>query len=164
MSENTTATDAGQADNTNDKTPVAFTPITSQEDFDKAIQARIAREQSKYSDYADLKAKAEKLNQIEEANKTELQKAQDALLEAQAKTKALEVANLRAQVAEAKGVPSTLLTGDTKEAIEAAADALLSFKGQTPSAPKSDALGRTNTSSTGGTTSAQFAEAISHLL
>ncbi|MBX3311710.1 MAG: hypothetical protein KF916_02265 [Microbacteriaceae bacterium] len=68
MSENTTATDAGQADNTNDKTLVAFTPITSQEDFDKAIQARIAREQSKYSDYADLKAKAEKLNQIEEAN------------------------------------------------------------------------------------------------
>ena len=47
-----------------------FEAITSQEDFDKAIQARLARERAKFSDYDEVKAKADKLAAIEESQKT----------------------------------------------------------------------------------------------
>ena len=39
----------------------AFTPITTQEDLDKVIGARLARERDKCADYDDLKAAASKL-------------------------------------------------------------------------------------------------------
>lgn len=58
--------------------PPAFAAITSQEDFDRRIQDRIARvKATPPSDYEDLKAKAAKLAELEEANKTELEKAQE---------------------------------------------------------------------------------------
>ena len=43
----------------------AFTPITSQEDLDKVIGARLAREREKFADYDDLKAAASKLAEAE---------------------------------------------------------------------------------------------------
>lgn len=55
-----------------------FTPIQSQEDFDRRIQDRIARERAKYSDYDALKAAAGEFEQFKEASKTEQQKAIDA--------------------------------------------------------------------------------------
>lgn len=42
---------------------------------------------------------------------------------------------LRVSVATDKGVPAGLLSGSTKEELEAAADQLLAFKGATPTAP-----------------------------
>src|SRR5690625_5621930 len=51
-----------------------FEAITSQEDFDRRLADRLRREREKYADYDDLKAKAYKLAEIEEANKTEEQK------------------------------------------------------------------------------------------
>lgn len=36
--------------------PAGFKPITSQEEFDKAISSRIQREKAKYSDYEELKS------------------------------------------------------------------------------------------------------------
>lgn len=62
-----------------------FTPITSQDELDRRIGDRLARERSKFADYDDLKAKAEKFDQADAANKSELQKAQDALAERDAK-------------------------------------------------------------------------------
>ena len=38
---------------------------------------------------------------------------------------------VRAEVAAAKGVPVALLSGDTREALEASADALLAFRDET---------------------------------
>lgn len=56
-----------------------FTPITSQDDLNRIITDRVSRERGKFADYKDLKAKAAKLDEIEEANKTEIQKAADRL-------------------------------------------------------------------------------------
>lgn len=54
-----------------------FTPITSQEDFDRRIQDRIARvKATPPDDYEDLKAAKAKLEEIEAANQSELEKAQ----------------------------------------------------------------------------------------
>lgn len=73
-----------------------FTPITSQEEFDKALKPRLERERSKYGDYKDLKEKASKYDELEQANKSEIEKATERVAKAEA-----EVATLPAKVAEA---------------------------------------------------------------
>lgn len=110
-----------------------FEAITSQEDFDKAIQARIARERAKFADYEDVKARASKLTEIEEANKTEAEKVAERLAAAEKRAVELEAKATRAEVAAAKGVPIGLLSGGTKEELEASADALIQFKGESGS-------------------------------
>lgn len=54
----------------------SFTPVTSQDQFDAMVKARINREREKYADYEDLKTKAAKLAELEAANLTELEKSQ----------------------------------------------------------------------------------------
>lgn len=56
----------------------------TQEELDRILQDRIARERSKYGDYDTLKAQAGKLQALEDAQKTELQKAQEAAQRLQA--------------------------------------------------------------------------------
>lgn len=109
-----------------------FEAITSQEDFDKAIQARLARERAKFSDYDEVKAKADKLAEIEDAQKSEAQKQQEALEKAQRELAELTVAKTRAEVAADKGVPAELLTGSTQEELEASAEALNAWRGAAP--------------------------------
>jgi len=107
-----------------------FTAITSQADFDTAIQARLARERAKFDGFDDFKAKAEKFTELENANKTETERAQAALAEAQAQLVELTAAKTRAEVAAAKGVPAGLLSGSTQADLEASADALIQFRGE----------------------------------
>ena len=79
----------------------------------------------------ELEPVAAKAVELEEASKSELQKAQE---RAEAAERALADATataVRAEVAAAKGVPVALLSGDTKEALEASADALLAFRDET---------------------------------
>lgn len=73
---------------------------------------------------------AKRLVEIEEANKTESQKAIDRAEAAEKRAAELEARTTRAEVAAAKGVPVELLTGSTTEELEAAADALIKFKGE----------------------------------
>lgn len=124
----------------------AFEAITSQDDFDARIQARLDRERKKIpTDYEELKAKAQKFTELEEANKTEAEKVQARLDAAEKRAVELESKALRAEVAAAKGVPSALLTGSTQEELEAAADALIEFRGEQKLAgPSSSAIARTN--------------------
>lgn len=135
-----------------------FTAITSQEDFDKAIQARIARERAKIpADYDELKAAAAELAKIREASKTEAEKQAERLAEIERENAELKVAKARAEVAAAKGVPADLLSGGTQEELEASADALIAFRGEQKSAPSSSAIGRANTTSGATTTADAFA-------
>lgn len=147
MSEDITA-DAGEGTTTvpnADEKP--FKAIDSQEEFDRRIAARIAREQAKYADYDNLKTAAAKLAELEAANQTEAEKTQARLEAAEKRAAELEVQALRAEVANEKGVPAKLLAGATREELEAAADELIAFRGeQKPPAPKSSALGRVNQS------------------
>ena len=99
----------------------AFTPITTQEDLDKVIGARLARERDKYADYDDLKAAASKLAAAE---------ARLAQIDAQA---ALD--KIRNDVAQEAGVPADLLRGSTKDELAAHAAALAEALQARPSVP-----------------------------
>lgn len=52
----------------------AFEPITSQAELDRVLSGRLDRERAKFADYEAMKAKASQFDEIEEANKSELQK------------------------------------------------------------------------------------------
>lgn len=99
----------------------AFTPITTQEDLDKVIGARLAREHEKYADYDDLKAAASKLADAE---------ARLAQIDAKA---ALD--KIRDDVAKQAGVPADLLRGSTKDELTAHASALAEALQARPSVP-----------------------------
>lgn len=71
-----------------------------------------------------------KLKEYEDAQKTEAQKNQDALDAAQKELEELRAGKLRAEIAGAKSVPVELLAGNTREELEAVADALIKFKGE----------------------------------
>jgi hypothetical protein len=126
--------DTNATEETNEQAP-EFEPIASQDALDKIIQARIARERAKFSDYDDLKAKADKLREFEESQKTEAQKAQERLEAAEKRAAELELKATRAEVAAAKGVPVELLSGSTQEELEASADALIAFRGEPAKGP-----------------------------
>ena len=98
----------------------------------------------------DLKGKAGRLDEIEEANKSELQKAIERAERAEQAAVVAESARLKASIAAKHGVPEALLTGSTEEALEEAAHVLLAFKGVTPSAPSSDGQGKTGSSVSSG--------------
>ena len=95
------------------------------------IQDRLARERTKYADYDALKAKAQQFDAAEEAGKTELQKATERAEKLQQQVDALTKANslrdMRSKVANATGVPESLLSGETEEACTAQAKAILDF-------------------------------------
>jgi len=96
MSEETGGTTT--TEETSEQTP-EFQAITSQDEFDKAIQARIARERAKFGDYDDLRAKAEKLNELEEAQKTAEQKTAERLAAAERAATEAEAKVLRRDIA-----------------------------------------------------------------
>jgi len=85
--------------------------------------------------------KAKRLDDIEEANKSEIQKLQDQLTAAQNAANQSAIETMRAKAASAAGVPVELLTGSTPEEVQASADALKAFKGDTPKAPPADVQG-----------------------
>ncbi len=59
----------------------------SQSELDRIVQDRLARERNKYADYDDLRAKASRLDEIEQANASDLEKAQKRAEEAEARAK-----------------------------------------------------------------------------
>jgi transcription-repair coupling factor (superfamily II helicase) len=154
-----------------------FTPITTPEEYN-AVTARIRKQfASEYANYDSYKAAAEKLAEIEEADKTELQKAQDRADAAEAKAKKLELAQQietwKKEVSTTTGIPANVLSGDTKEALEAHAAALkpivqLQEAGNPTAhsasvAPIVPGLG-TGGASVAATTEQQFAEAFGNLV
>lgn len=72
-----------------------------------------------------------KLDEIEEANKSELQKATERANNLEAELnglkKAEEVRLMRENVAKETGVPSSLLNGDTEESCKAQAEAIKAY-------------------------------------
>lgn len=127
MAENISANESQAEPTGSDKTS-EFAPITTQADLDRIIGDRLARERSKYGDYAELKAKAAQFDELEEAKKTELEKVQAKLAKAEAKVAdfehAAQLATWKAQVAEETGVPASILAGSTLEELKAHAELL----------------------------------------
>lgn len=104
----------------------------TQAELDQIISDRLKRERDKYTDYDALKEKAQKFDQIEENAKTELQKATEKAEKLEAELSVMkhaeEVRTIREKVANATGVPTSLLSGDTEEDCTAQAKAILDFK------------------------------------
>lgn len=128
-----------------------FKPITSQEDLNKVIGERVKR--ARPADYDDLKAKAAKFDEIEQAGKTELQRLTEErdTLKQSGDTAAQQVARL--EVALAKGLTLTQakrLVGATKEEFEADADELLADLGKKASPKPNSAQGRDESTTSSG--------------
>lgn len=103
----------------------------TQAELDSIVKDRLTRERAKYEGFEDLKKKAAKFDEMEEANKTELQKmsekAQALENELNSMKKAAEIQAIRDEVAKETGVPASLLTGDTKDDCKAQAEAIKEF-------------------------------------
>lgn len=94
----------------------------TQAEMDAIIGERLKRDRAKYADYDELKAKAAKYDEAEEASKSELQKAVEERDRYRAEVEKLnaerERAELVARVAADKGVDASLLarmSGDVEE-------------------------------------------------
>ena len=103
--------------------------LFTQEEVNGFFKKRYSDLMSKVTEYEE---KAKKYDEMEEANKTELQKATERAEKLQAELSAMkhseEIRVIREKVAKETGVPSSLLTGDTEEACTEQANGILSFK------------------------------------
>lgn len=103
----------------------------TQNELDEIVKTRVSKERAKYADYEELKTKASKFDEFEEAKKTELQKANEKLEQLQRqldeKNKADEVRNIREKISKETGVPANLLTGDTEDICKTQAEGILAF-------------------------------------
>lgn len=108
----------------------------TQAELDEIVKNRVARERAKYGDYETLQAKALKFDEMEEANKSELQKATEKADALQKQlddmNKANEVRNIREKVASETGVPANLLHGTTEEDCMEQASGILAYKNENP--------------------------------
>lgn len=83
---------------------------------------------AKYADYADLQTKAAKLDEIEAANKSELEKANERAAKLQAELdgikKAAELREMREKIATENNIPANLLTGTSEEECNAQVESI----------------------------------------
>ena len=79
----------------------------------------------------DLEPFEAKVSELEEASKSELEKAQERAERAERALAEASASAVRAEVAAEKGVPVALLSGDSREALIASAEALLAFRDET---------------------------------
>ena len=103
----------------------------TQAEVDAIVGDRLKRDRQKYADYDALKEKAEKFDAMEEANKSELQKAIERGDALQNELNSMKAANtvrdMREKVAEETGVPAYLLTATTEEECAEQAKAILEY-------------------------------------
>lgn len=103
----------------------------TQTELDRIVGERLAREREKYADYSVLKEKAGRFDELEEAQKTELQKATERATAAEEELAALKKANevraMRDKVSAETGVPANLLTADNEEECTALAEAIKAY-------------------------------------
>lgn len=159
MSENATVT-------TQETNGESQTRTFSQDEVNAIVGKRLAEEKVKYADYDDLKAKAAKFDEVEEANKSELQKATEraAALEKELNglKKAEEVRIIRENVAKETGIPAHLLTGTTEEECKAQATAIADYAKPAPYPAVKDAGEVNNVGK--ATTRQQFADWASKMI
>lgn len=130
---------------------MAFEPIQTQEEFDAILKKRLERERekvtagvsAKYANYDELAEKAKAYDEAQEAQKSEVQKAQEKIAQLEGDIKKRDEADkqreLRKKVAKETGIPEELIQGSDEESMKAYAAQVAEFaKVQTPAAPKED--------------------------
>ncbi len=125
----TSETQGGNSTTSGD-TPAAneFKPITSQQELNAALKDRSDRERAKFKDYNDIKVKAAKLDEIEQANLTELEKANGRISTAESDRDTAKAEALRLRIAVTHGISledaDLFLIGTTEERLTAQAKRL----------------------------------------
>jgi len=103
----------------------------TQDELNAILGERISKEKSKYADYESLKEKAAKFDELEEKNKSALEKANEAAASYKKELEELKKTNsikeIRAKVSDSMKVPASLLHGTTEEECKAEAKAILEF-------------------------------------
>lgn len=144
-----------QETTTNEPEKKTFT----QEELNAIVSDRVKREREKHADYATLKEKADRLDKLEEASKSEIQKvteeAERLKAELESVRKAESVREIRSKVAKETGIPENLLTGSTEEECTEQAEAIKAFA--KPTYPNVRDAGETSNTS-GVSTAQKFAE------
>lgn len=104
--------------------PKTFT----QAQVDAIVESRLAKERGKYKDYEELKVKALKFDEAENAGKSEVEKLREANADLQKRLDDAAAEKQHAawveEVSKSKNVPAGLLRGFTREELEAHADLL----------------------------------------
>lgn len=128
----------------------------SQDELNAIVNDRLKREREKYAGFDALKEKAERLDQLEEASKSEIQKMTEKADRLQAELDDIKhaesIRQIRAKVAKETGIPENLLTGETEEDCAAQAEAIKAFA--KPTYPQVRDAGE-NGGAVGGTSTAQ---------
>lgn len=126
--------------------PAEFTPITSQEEFDKAIATRLQRERDKavreteerFADYDQLKSDAESWKGKYETASGQLTERSAEVDKLSAQVKANEKANTRTKVARELGIPYDMadrIKGETEAEMKEDAKILAGFVKSSQQAP-----------------------------
>ena len=152
---------------TSGDTPAAseFKPITTPAEMDAFLKDRVARAErkvtEKYADYKDLKAKASKLDEIEQANLSELEKANGRITTAEKDRDTAKAEALRLRTAVTHGISledaDLFLTGTDEETLTAQAKRLSDRAAEQVNAEaerkkKNPIVSKEGTSTTTGTT------------
>ena len=164
MPEEVTSTQTDGAESS----PAGFSPITTQEEFNAAIKARLERQQRSFEEaHREEFEKARAYDEIQEGNKTELEKAQERTAELENELEAIrkrdQLIEWKREISKQTGVPEEVLRGDTWEEIEAHADSLRSHIAQArPGFVSSDGFAPSKTES--ASTASQFAAALDGII
>jgi len=140
----------------------------SQDDVNKIVQERVAKEKAKYEGFEEMKSKAAEYERLQEASKTDLQKAEEKASKLESELakykKAEEARKVRSTVSEKTGIPERLLSGETEEACEAQAKAIQEYVAAQIENAKNNGYpivkdaGEAHTISTNKTVEEQFAD------
>ncbi|NOQ62710.1 hypothetical protein [Mycolicibacterium fortuitum] len=163
VAETTDAPEVQGGNSTSGDTPAAdeFKPITSQQELNAALKDRLDRERAKFKDYNDIKAKAAKLDEIEQANLSELEKANGRITTAETERDTAKAEALRLRIAVTHGISlddaDLFLTGTDEETLTAQAKRLSDRAAEQANAEaerkkKNPIVSKEGTSTTTGTT------------
>lgn len=100
----------------------------TQADVDRIVEERLKRERAKFSDYDDLKEKAQRLKEAEDQEKSESEKLKEQVSQLQQERDQAKTESLRSTIASEKGLTAKQarrLTGSSREELESDADDLL---------------------------------------
>ena len=133
-------TDGETGGDTSTATPTNLT----QEEFNRQLDDRLRRERAKFSDYKELKEKAARLDEMEQASKSELEKANSRISELEAEREAAQAETLRYRVATRYGISDEdadlILTGTDEETLTRQAERIAARidEEQRPRSPQPD--------------------------
>lgn len=125
---------ANVQENATQEAEVKETKTFTQDEMNKIVSERVKKERAKYEGFDEIKDKAAKFDELQEASKSELQKAEDKATKLEKELNDMKAAEsirkAKATVSEETGIPVELLSGETEDACKEQANAIKEFVAQ----------------------------------